>query len=56
MLPDDKPLPPPPPRAKSAIFEDEEKSKVGSVSFYEEALTTSHSFTKRRTWILFMPL
>lgn len=28
VLPDDKPLPPPPPRAKSAIFEDEEKSKV----------------------------
>ncbi|XP_029006314.1 ADP-ribosylation factor-binding protein GGA1-like isoform X2 [Betta splendens] len=27
-LPDDKPLPPPPPRAKSAIFEDEEKSKT----------------------------
>lgn len=28
VLPDDVPLPPPPPRAKSAIFEDEEKSKV----------------------------
>uniref|UniRef100_A0AAQ5Y5N0 Golgi-associated, gamma adaptin ear containing, ARF binding protein 1 n=1 Tax=Amphiprion ocellaris TaxID=80972 RepID=A0AAQ5Y5N0_AMPOC len=28
VLPDDKPLPPPAPRAKSAIFEDEEKSKV----------------------------
>ncbi|XP_051996922.1 ADP-ribosylation factor-binding protein GGA1 [Xyrauchen texanus] len=27
-LPDDKPLPPPPPRAKNAIFEDEEKSKM----------------------------
>lgn len=27
-LPDDKPLPPPPPRPKNAIFEDEEKSKV----------------------------
>ncbi|XP_034452525.1 ADP-ribosylation factor-binding protein GGA1-like [Hippoglossus hippoglossus] len=28
VLPDDKPLPPPPPRAKSAVFEDEEKSKT----------------------------
>uniref|UniRef100_A0AAQ5Z7D7 Golgi-associated, gamma adaptin ear containing, ARF binding protein 1 n=1 Tax=Amphiprion ocellaris TaxID=80972 RepID=A0AAQ5Z7D7_AMPOC len=28
VLPDDKPLPPPAPRAKSAIFEDEEKSKT----------------------------
>uniref|UniRef100_A0A3B5BAQ4 ADP-ribosylation factor-binding protein GGA1-like n=1 Tax=Stegastes partitus TaxID=144197 RepID=A0A3B5BAQ4_9TELE len=28
VLPDDKPLPPPAPRAKSAIFEDEEKSKM----------------------------
>uniref|UniRef100_A0A1A7WE35 Golgi associated, gamma adaptin ear containing, ARF binding protein 1 n=2 Tax=Iconisemion striatum TaxID=60296 RepID=A0A1A7WE35_9TELE len=28
VLPCDKPLPPPPPRAKSAIFEDEEKSKT----------------------------
>lgn len=28
VLPGDKPLPPPPPRAKSAIFEDEEKSKM----------------------------
>ncbi|XP_004538966.1 ADP-ribosylation factor-binding protein GGA1 isoform X1 [Maylandia zebra] len=28
VLPVDKPLPPPPPRAKSAIFEDEEKSKT----------------------------
>lgn len=28
VLPGDKPLPPPPPRAKIAIFEDEEKSKV----------------------------
>lgn len=28
VLPGDKPLPPPPPRAKTAIFEDEEKSKV----------------------------
>ncbi|XP_038163250.1 ADP-ribosylation factor-binding protein GGA1-like [Cyprinodon tularosa] len=28
VLPGDKPLPPPPPRAKSAIFEDEEKSKT----------------------------
>ncbi|KAM9314426.1 ADP-ribosylation factor-binding protein GGA1-like isoform 2-T2 [Pholidichthys leucotaenia] len=28
VLPDDKPLPPPPSRAKSAIFEDEEKSKM----------------------------
>ncbi|KAG7214523.1 hypothetical protein INR49_023038 [Caranx melampygus] len=28
VLPDDKPLPPPPTRAKSAIFEDEEKSKM----------------------------
>uniref|UniRef100_A0A3Q4HVH0 Golgi-associated, gamma adaptin ear containing, ARF binding protein 1 n=1 Tax=Neolamprologus brichardi TaxID=32507 RepID=A0A3Q4HVH0_NEOBR len=28
VLPIDKPLPPPPPRAKSAIFEDEEKSKT----------------------------
>ncbi|XP_045903451.1 ADP-ribosylation factor-binding protein GGA1-like [Micropterus dolomieu] len=27
-LPDDKPLPPPPPRVKSAVFEDEEKSKM----------------------------
>ncbi|XP_047433300.1 ADP-ribosylation factor-binding protein GGA1-like [Mugil cephalus] len=27
-LPDDKPLPPPPPRSKTAIFEDEEKSKM----------------------------
>lgn len=27
VLPDDKPLPPPPPRAKSAIFDDEDKSK-----------------------------
>uniref|UniRef100_A0A3P9MTK2 Golgi-associated, gamma adaptin ear containing, ARF binding protein 1 n=1 Tax=Poecilia reticulata TaxID=8081 RepID=A0A3P9MTK2_POERE len=28
VLPGDKPLPPPPPRVKSAIFEDEEKSKT----------------------------
>ncbi|XP_054896795.1 ADP-ribosylation factor-binding protein GGA1-like isoform X2 [Poeciliopsis prolifica] len=28
VLPGDKPLPPPPPRAKTAIFEDEEKSKM----------------------------
>uniref|UniRef100_UPI0037E960EE ADP-ribosylation factor-binding protein GGA1-like isoform X2 n=1 Tax=Semicossyphus pulcher TaxID=241346 RepID=UPI0037E960EE len=28
VLPEDKPLPPPPPRAKSAVFEDEEKSKM----------------------------
>ncbi|MEQ2247713.1 hypothetical protein ILYODFUR_011992 [Ilyodon furcidens] len=28
VLPGDKPLPPPPPRAKIAIFEDEEKSKM----------------------------
>ncbi|KAJ8283815.1 hypothetical protein COCON_G00026650 [Conger conger] len=28
VLPDDMPLPPPPPRAKNAIFEDEEKSKM----------------------------
>ncbi|XP_032397002.1 ADP-ribosylation factor-binding protein GGA1 isoform X1 [Etheostoma spectabile] len=28
VLPDDKPLPPPPPRAKNLIFEDEEKSKM----------------------------
>ncbi|CAJ1053817.1 ADP-ribosylation factor-binding protein GGA1-like isoform X4 [Xyrichtys novacula] len=28
VLPEDKPLPPPPPRAKSAVFEDEEKSKT----------------------------
>ncbi|KAM4584576.1 ADP-ribosylation factor-binding protein GGA1-like [Odontesthes bonariensis] len=28
VLPDDKPLPPPPSRAKNAIFEDEEKSKM----------------------------
>ncbi|XP_073329466.1 ADP-ribosylation factor-binding protein GGA1-like [Pagrus major] len=28
VLPDDKPLPPPPPRAQSAVFEDEEKSKT----------------------------
>ncbi|XP_022060966.2 ADP-ribosylation factor-binding protein GGA1-like [Acanthochromis polyacanthus] len=28
VLPDDKPLPPPAPRAKSAVFEDEEKSKM----------------------------
>ncbi|XP_035258914.1 ADP-ribosylation factor-binding protein GGA1-like isoform X1 [Anguilla anguilla] len=28
ILPDDKPLPPPPPRTKNAIFEDEEKSKM----------------------------
>ncbi|XP_034543105.1 ADP-ribosylation factor-binding protein GGA1-like isoform X2 [Notolabrus celidotus] len=28
VLPEDKPLPPPPPRAQSAIFEDEEKSKM----------------------------
>lgn len=28
VLPDDKPLPPPPPRAQNAIFEDEEKSKM----------------------------
>ncbi|XP_070838491.1 ADP-ribosylation factor-binding protein GGA1-like isoform X1 [Chaetodon trifascialis] len=28
VLPDDRPLPPPPPRAKSAVFEDEEKSKM----------------------------
>uniref|UniRef100_A0AAR2JFT4 Golgi-associated, gamma adaptin ear containing, ARF binding protein 1 n=1 Tax=Pygocentrus nattereri TaxID=42514 RepID=A0AAR2JFT4_PYGNA len=27
-LPDDRPLPPPPPRPKNAIFEDEEKSKM----------------------------
>uniref|UniRef100_A0AAQ4S0D7 Golgi-associated, gamma adaptin ear containing, ARF binding protein 1 n=1 Tax=Gasterosteus aculeatus aculeatus TaxID=481459 RepID=A0AAQ4S0D7_GASAC len=27
-LPDDKPLPPPPPRAKDVLFEDEEKSKT----------------------------
>ncbi|XP_044047117.1 ADP-ribosylation factor-binding protein GGA1-like isoform X2 [Siniperca chuatsi] len=27
-LPDDKPLPPPPPRVTSAVFEDEEKSKM----------------------------
>uniref|UniRef100_A0A3P8X9S8 Golgi-associated, gamma adaptin ear containing, ARF binding protein 1 n=1 Tax=Esox lucius TaxID=8010 RepID=A0A3P8X9S8_ESOLU len=28
VLPDDSPLPPPPPKTKSAIFEDEEKSKM----------------------------
>ncbi|XP_070772480.1 ADP-ribosylation factor-binding protein GGA1-like [Enoplosus armatus] len=28
VLPDDKPLPPPPPRVISAVFEDEEKSKM----------------------------
>uniref|UniRef100_A0A8D0DH25 Golgi-associated, gamma adaptin ear containing, ARF binding protein 1 n=1 Tax=Sander lucioperca TaxID=283035 RepID=A0A8D0DH25_SANLU len=31
VLPDDKPLPPPPPRAKNVIFEDEEKSKVSVI-------------------------
>lgn len=33
-LPAVKPLPPPPPRAPSAIFEDEEKSKVEAVIHY----------------------
>ncbi|KAI3352279.1 hypothetical protein L3Q82_005254 [Scortum barcoo] len=28
VLPDDKPFPPPPPRVKNAVFEDEEKSKM----------------------------
>lgn len=34
VLPAVKPLPPPPPRAPSAIFEDEEKSKVKAVILY----------------------
>lgn len=47
VLPDDKPLPPPPPRARSAVFEDEEKSKVYTSD--KEAPITSDGLVN--TWM-----
>ncbi|KAM4751435.1 ADP-ribosylation factor-binding protein GGA1-like [Anableps anableps] len=49
VLPGDKPLPPPPPRAKCAIFEDEEKSKMLSrllKSTHPDDLRTANKLIK----------
>ncbi|KAL6110527.1 gga1 [Pungitius sinensis] len=48
-LPDDKPLPPPPPRAKNVLFEDEEKSKMLSRllnSTHQEDLRAANKLIK----------
>ncbi|XP_037327478.2 ADP-ribosylation factor-binding protein GGA1-like [Pungitius pungitius] len=48
-LPDDKPLPPPPPRAKNVLFEDEEKSKTLSRllnSTHQEDLRAANKLIK----------
>lgn len=55
-LPDDKPLPPPPPRAKDVLFEDEEKSKV-SVATTHQSLEVAQLFIKfSSSSPLFFPL
>ncbi|XP_054461196.1 ADP-ribosylation factor-binding protein GGA1-like [Anoplopoma fimbria] len=49
VLPDEKPLPPPPPRAKNVIFEDEEKSKTLSRllnSTHQEDLRAANKLIK----------